>query len=73
MTRPSREEAERLVGKRTALPGGSKQQGGNFVPKKAEAASSPSPKRENFLNPREVLARREKEAGLKRGGKVRKK
>ena len=73
MTKPSRDEAERLVGKRTALPGGSKQQGGNFVPKKAAPASAASPKRENFLNPKQVMARREKEAGLKCGGKVRKK
>jgi hypothetical protein len=42
----------------------------------SEAASAPSPakkpNRENFLNPREVNARREREAGLACGGKVKK-
>lgn len=72
--KPSRAEAEKLVGKRTALPGGSKQLSPNFVPKKAsDGASSTSPKRENFLNPKQTLDRREKEAGLKCGGKVRRK
>ena len=72
--KPSREEAENLVGKRTALRGGSKQLSPNFVPKKAsDGASSASPKRENFLNPKQTLDRREKEAGLKCGGKVRRK
>ena len=72
--KPSRAEAEKLVGKRTALPGGKKQLSPNFAPKKgSDGPSSASPKRENFLNPKQTLARREKEAGLKCGGKVRRK
>ncbi len=36
----------------------------------ASAASAPKKSMENFLNPREVNARREREAGLAKGGKV---
>lgn len=75
MARPkSAEEARKLVGKRTPLPGGPRQEGPNFKAK-SEPPSSPSTKQVDFLNPRAVLAKREKEAGLrdyKRGGKVKK-
>lgn len=70
------EEARKLIGKRTPLPGGPKQQGPNFLIKRepdAEAAEpAKKPPREDFLNPRVVNARREREAGLACGGKVKK-
>ncbi len=71
----SPEEARKLVGKRTPLPGKPGQEGPNFKAK-PEESSKPSSKQVNFLNPRAVMANREKEAGLseyKRGGKVKKK
>lgn len=62
-----------LVGKRFPLPGGPKQQGPNFLPKKADdAPAAPAKKQANFLNPKSVNVEREKEAGLACGGKVRK-
>lgn len=62
-----------LIGKRFPLPGGDKQQGGNFLPKKAEDAAPAEKKKEiNFLNPKAVMAQREKDGGLACGGKVRK-
>ncbi len=72
--RPSSpEEARKMIGTRTQLPGGPKQQGPNFIARPMPAPAAPTkPPRENFLNPREVNARRMKEAGLKCGGKVKK-
>ncbi len=60
-----------LVGKRFPVPGGTKQQGPNFLPRKADdAPPAPAKKQANFLNPKSVNAEREKEAGLACGGKV---
>lgn len=61
-----------LVGKRFPVPGGTKQQGPNFLPREKEEPAKPAKKPINFLNPRAVNAQREKEAGLACGGKVRK-
>ena len=62
-----------LIGKRFPVPGGPKQQGPNFLPRKPEEAPAESPKKGvNFLNPKAVAAKREEDAGLACGGKVRK-
>jgi hypothetical protein len=62
-----------LIGKKFPVPGGTKQQGPNFLPKKPEdAPAEPSKKGVNFLNPKAVNAKREEDAGLACGGKVRK-
>jgi hypothetical protein len=59
-----------MVGRKFPIPGGPKQQGPNMLPRApAETASAPS-KGVNFLNPRAVNAKREKEAGMACGGKV---
>jgi hypothetical protein len=70
----SEKEIQKKIGKREPLPGGPKQKGPNFLPRPAApAASAPARKSQgvNFLNPRAVNAKREKEAGLAKGGKVR--
>lgn len=70
-TKPKRDGFLRtLIGRRTPRPEEGKAPGPNWDKKEKPAAKKPEPKRENFLNPREVMARREKEAGLKRGGMV---
>ncbi len=62
-----------MIGRKFPLPGGPKQQGPNFLPRKAdEAPPAPVKKQANFLNPKSVNAEREKDAGLACGGKVRK-
>jgi len=64
-----------LIGKRFPLPGGPKQQGPNFLPRKPDDAPAETPKKGvNFLNPKAVnRAREEKESGLACGGKVKRK
>lgn len=67
----SEKELQKKLGKREPLPGGPKQSGPNFKARPAPAAPSSAPKGVNFLNPKAVQVKREKEAGLAKGGKVR--
>lgn len=62
-----------LIGKRFPVPGGPKQQGPNFLPRKPDDAPVESSKKGvNFLNPKAVNKDREEKVGLACGGKVRK-
>lgn len=67
----SEKEIQKKIGKREPLPGGPKQKGPNFLPRPAASAPARKSQGVNFLNPRAVNAKREKEAGLAKGGKVR--
>lgn len=72
-----RDQAEKMVGKRTPLPGAGKPAGENWAPK---AASAPDTGKSGIgalpadplRNPKAILADREKKAGLACGGKVKK-
>lgn len=73
MSKLSEEALSKLIGKRSPLPGEGKAPGPNWTPKGEEKkAPSGSVERENFLNPKAPLKRREEAAGLKCGGKVKK-
>jgi len=72
-----RDQAEKMVGKKTPLPGAGKPAGANWAPK--PAASAPSDKTgigglpaDPLRNPKAIIADREKKAGLACGGKVKK-
>jgi len=74
MTKLSRAEMEAKIGTREPLPGGDKQRSPQLIPKPAKAEEDPPPVM-NFrglTNPKRVLQDREKAAGLKCGGKVKK-
>ncbi len=74
MTKPSRAEMEAKLGTREPLPGGDKQRSPQMVPKAPKPAEDDAPAM-NFrglTNPKRVLQDREKAAGLKCGGKVKK-
>lgn len=71
-----RNQAEKMVGKRTPLPGAGKPAGPNWTPKPAEAASSGKSgigalPANPVTKPRAILDDREKKAGLAKGGLVR--
>lgn len=74
-TKPSREEAEKLIGKRTPLPSGK----GAGALNDLDRARKPPPKPERMGNPadplglKKSLRDREEKLGLKCGGKVMKK
>lgn len=73
MARPTREEAEALLGKRTALPGGPKNRGTNFdLPKLTSTKEEPAADFRGVTNPRRVIDDRLKKAevGMACGGKV---
>ena len=72
----SRNDAEKLVGKKTALPGAGKEPGPNWTP---SAASAPSGRNgvgalpaDPVRNPKAIIADRENKAGMACGGKVKK-
>lgn len=74
-----RKDAEKLLGKKTSLPGAGQPPGANWTPKApAPAASAPAKSgiaalpADPLRNPKAVLGAREKDAGLACGGKVKK-
>lgn len=72
-----RSQAEKMVGKRTPLPGAGKPAGQNWAPKPEPAASSGKSgigalPADYMRNPKAIIADREKKAGLACGGKVKK-
>ena len=72
-----RDQAEKLVGKRTPLPGAGQPAGANWAPK---GAASPSSNKSDIAalpadpvrSPKAIIADREKKAGMACGGKVKK-
>lgn len=73
----NRDQAEKMVGKKTPLPGSGQAPGANWAPKPSAAASSS--KRgiaalpaDPVRSPKAIIADREKKAGLACGGKVKK-
>ena len=72
-----RDQAEKLVGKKTPLPGAGQPAGANWAPKSAPAPSTDktgigSLPADPLRNPKAIVADREKKAGMACGGKVKK-
>ncbi len=75
MAKPTREEAEALLGKRTTLPGGPKNRGTNFdLPRRSAAAEESAADFRGVTNPKRIIEDRlrKAEAGMACGGKVKK-
>lgn len=76
MGKMDRDQAEKMVGKKTPLPGAGQPAGPNWAPKPAAAASSGKSgigalPANPVTNPRAILDDREKKAGMAKGGLVR--
>lgn len=73
----NRDQAEKMVGKKTPLPGSGQAPGANWAPKPSAAASSAKTgiaalPADPVRSPKAIIADREKKAGLACGGKVKK-
>lgn len=73
----NRSDAEKLIGKKTPLPGAGDAPGPNWTPKPSAPASAPKSgvgalPADPLRSPKAVVADREKKAGMACGGKVKK-
>lgn len=73
----NRDQAEKMVGKKTPLPGAGQAPGPNWAAKPAAAASSAKSgigalPADPVRSPKAIIADREKKAGMACGGKVKK-